>query len=206
LSLNPNLYYFSHLLLLLSLIVPIRMFKISLILLSSLFLLAIPVESYSQKKQKDKKEKSKSEGEESESNLEIKDACTRTETVAKIKADMTPYRFDKITTTKIHYKPYAKVWTVVIPLYHSTDYKFIINSEGMPTGVEIKITDKPLKMSTAKVLHQSSDKHFTYQVPKDFEGTRIYISIKVPADADYSVGVRNRGCIIMGSGYQNLDF
>jgi hypothetical protein len=165
-----------------------------------------PSELYSQKKGKSKKENTKSKGDEPASNLVVKDACKREETVAKIKTDMTPYRFDKITTTKIHYKAFAKVWTVVIPLYHSTDYKFLINSEGMPTGVEIKITDKPLQVSSAKVLHQSSDKHFTYQVPKDFEGTRIYISIKVPADVEYSKGVRNKGCIIMGSGYQNLDF
>lgn len=177
------------------------MYKLSIVL-SILSLLAMPLDSYSQKKEKH----SKSKGGDSESSLDIKDACKRAEVVAKIKSDMTPYRFDKITTTKIQYKPYAKVWTVVIPLYHSTDYKFIINSEGMPTGVEIKIRDKPLQISSSKVLHQSSDKHFTYNVPKDFEGTRIYISIKVPADAEYSKGVRNRGCIIMGSGYQNLDF
>jgi len=166
----------------------------------------MPPDLYSQKKSKSKKESSKSKGDESASSLDIKDACKREETVAKIKTDMTPYRFDKITTTKIHYKPFAKVWAVVIPLYHSTDYKFIINSEGMPTGVEIKITDKPLVVSSSKLLHQSSEKNFSYQVPKDFEGTRIYISIKVPADVEYSKGLRNRGCIIMGSGYQNLDF
>lgn len=165
--------------------------------------LCTPSELYSQKKDKSKKG---SKGETESSSLDVKDACKREEVVAKIKTDMTPYRFDKITTTKIHYKPFAKVWTVVIPLYHSTDYKFLINSEGMPTGVDIKITDKPLQVSSAKVLHQSTDKHFTYQVPKDFEGTRIYISIKVPADVEYSKGVRNKGCIILGSGYQNLEF
>ena len=100
------------------------MYKLSIVL-SILSLLAMPLDSHSQKKEKEKHSKSK--GDDSESSLDIKDACKRAEVVAKIKTDMTPYRFDKITTTKIQYKPYAKVWTVVIPLYHSTDYKFIIN-------------------------------------------------------------------------------
>ncbi|MBD80778.1 MAG: hypothetical protein CL840_17820 [Crocinitomicaceae bacterium] len=178
------------------------MTKFSLFLFLA-FLIATPIHSHAQKKDK-KSSKSGKNGE--APSLEIKDACKRAESVVKIKADMTPFRFDKITTTKIQYKPYDKVWTVVIPLYHSTNYKFIVNSEGMPTNVEIKITDKPLKMSTAKVLHESSDKHFTYEVPEGFEGTRIYVSIRVPADQEYNNRVRNKGCIIMGSGYHNLEF
>ena len=117
------------------------MSKFSLILVLALFL-AVPVDAFSQKKKnKSKSEHGKSDKNAEASSLEIKDACKRAESVVKIKADMSPFRFDKITTTKISYKAYDKVWTVVIPLYHSTNYKFIINSEGMPTNVEIKITD-----------------------------------------------------------------
>jgi hypothetical protein len=153
-------------------------------------------------KSKDKKKK----GDDTEHHMDIKDACKREESLARIKTDMTPFRFDKVTTTKIQYKAYDKVWSVAIPLFHTTQYKFIFNTEGLPTGVDIKISDKPLQMSTAKVLHQSSEKHFTYETPTDFEGNRIYVSIKVPADPEYHNGVRNKGCVIMGSGYQNMEF
>ena len=169
------------------------------LLFLSMILLSIDVSA-----QKDKHKKSK--GDETEHHMESKDACKKEESVAKIRDDISPYRFDKLTTTKIQYKSYDKVWTVAIPLFHTTQYKFIINTEGMPTGVDIKITDKPVQMSTAKVLHQSSEKHFSYETPSDFEGTRIYVSIKVPADPEYNKGVRNKGCVVMGSGYQNLEF
>jgi hypothetical protein len=155
--------------------------------------------------QKHKPKKSKTQSKD-EPQLEIKNACKREESLAKIKDDITPFRFDKVTTTRIQYKSYDKVWTVAIPLFHTTQYKFIFNSEGMPTNVEIKITDKPIQTGSAKILHQSSEKHFSYETPPDFEGTRIYVSIKVPADPEYNKGVRNKGCVVMGSGYQNLEF
>lgn len=76
----------------------------------------------------------------------------------------------------------------------------------MPTGVQMKITDKPHKVSTAKVLQESSGKSFTYETPSDFEGTRVYLSIKIPGDPEYNNHVRNRGCILIGSGYEDVDF
>lgn len=173
-------------------------FALSLMLIANLNMVA-------QKKHKSDKSQDKKTTEET-SSLTINDACQREKSLERIKGDMSPFRFDKVNTTRITYKSYDKVTTVAIPLFHTTQYRFIINAEGMPTGVEFKITDKPLQASTAKVLFQSSDKHFVYETPKEFEGTRIYVSIKVPADSEYNNGVRNKGCVIMGSGYQNLDF
>ncbi|MGB0403462.1 MAG: hypothetical protein ACPGEG_05145 [Salibacteraceae bacterium] len=159
-----------------------------------------------QKKKGSNKKHSSSKGDVEAAHLEMKDACKKLESLEKIKADMSPYRFDKVNTTKVFYKAYDKVVTVAIPLFHSTGYKFIINTEGLPTKVDIKITDKPLAVNGAKILHQSTETHFIYEAPKDFEGTRIYVSFKIPADAEFNTGVRNKGCVLIGSGYQNLDF
>lgn len=138
--------------------------------------------------------------------ITIKDACTYKETTEKIKVAIAPFKLDKITPSKIHYKAYTQVKEIAIPIYHSTKYKFEINAEGMPTGVEMKITDKPHKMSSAKVLSESSSKVFTYETPTGFDGTRIYLSIKIPGDPEYNNHVRNRGCILIGSGYEDVDF
>ncbi len=151
----------------------------------------------------DKKKKSDSEG---SSSLTIKDACNKDASSERIKVDITPYKLDKITTTKVYYKSYDQVKEIAVPIFYSTGYKFIINTEGMPTGVTIHITDKPHKMGSAKVLHESTSNHFSYELPEDFEGSRIYISIKVPADKEFHNGIRNRGCLILGAGYSNLDF
>lgn len=165
--------------------------------------LIITMFGYESVAQKDKHKKSK--GTQEHAHLDIKDACKREESLAKIKDDMSPFRFDKVTTTRIHYKSYDKVWSVAIPLFYKTQYQFIFNTEGLPTNVEIKISDKPLQVSSAKILHQSSEKHFSYKTPVDFEGTRIYVSVSVPADVSYNTGVRNKGCVLMATGYQNVD-
>ncbi|UTW62046.1 hypothetical protein KFE98_18855 [bacterium SCSIO 12741] len=153
-----------------------------------------------------KHDKKKKGSTESESSLTIQDACKKEASCERIKSDITPFKLDKITTTKIHYKAYDQVKEIAVPIFYSTGYKFIINTEGMPTGVTIHITDKPHKMSSAKILHESSSNHFSYELPKDFEGSRIYISVKVPADKEFHNGIRNRGCLILGAGYSNLDF
>lgn len=138
--------------------------------------------------------------------ITVNESCTFRETSEKIKVDVAPYKLDRITSSKIHYKAYTQVKEVAIPIYHSSKYKFVINAEGMPTGVQMKITDKPHKVSTAKVLQESSGKSFTYETPSDFEGTRVYLSIKIPGDPEYNNHVRNRGCILIGSGYEDVDF
>lgn len=164
--------------------------------------LSVSLASFAQKKEKQKDQGS----DEVASSLNVQDACKKAESSEKIKSDITPFRLDKISTQKVFYKSYDQVKTVVVPVYHSTQYKFIINSEGLPTNVDIKVTDKPHNLSSAKVLKQASEKHFSFETPSDFSGSRIYIAIKIPADKEYQNGVRNRGCIVIGSGYSDLDF
>ncbi len=140
------------------------------------------------------------------SQITVNESCTYSETSEKIKEQMAPFKLDKITKTKIHYKAYTQVQELSIPIYHSTKYKFVINGESLPTEVKMKLTDKPHKLSTAKVLSQSSSKTFEYEVPEDFEGSRIYLTIKIPGDPEYNKHVRNRGCVLVGSGYEDVDF
>ncbi|MCB0481746.1 MAG: hypothetical protein KDC83_09955 [Flavobacteriales bacterium] len=165
-----------------------------------IFFLCLSFQGYGQKKDK------KQSDDVIESSLKISDLCKREESVEKIKADVTPFKLDKISTQKIHYKSYSQVVEFAVPIYHSTKYKFIINSEGMPTNVDIRLSDKPHKQSSAKILKESSDKHLSYESPEDYSGTRIYVTIKIPADKEYQNDVRNRGCIVIGSGYSDLDF
>lgn len=153
--------------------------------------------------QKDKKHK---DDEVIESSLDIKDACKKDESAEKIKADITPFKLDKISTKKIYYKSYDQLVEIAIPIYHSTAYKFIINLEGLPTAIDFKITDKPHKLSSAKVLKESTEKHLIYETPADYTGTRIYVTLKIPADKEFQNGVRNHGCVVLGSGYSDLDF
>lgn len=138
--------------------------------------------------------------------ITIKESCTFHETTEKIKVEIAPYKLEKITPSKIHYKAYTQVKEIAIPIYHSTKYKFVINAEGMPTGVEMKVTDRPHKVSGAKLLSQSTSKTFSYETPPEFEGTRIYLSIKVPGDPEFNNHVRNRGCILIGAGFEDVDF
>ncbi len=138
--------------------------------------------------------------------MTVNESCTYKETAEKIKVEIAPFKLDKITPAKIHYKAYTQVKEIAIPIYHSTKYKFVINAEGMPTGVEMKLTDKPHKLSTAKVLTQTSAKTFSYETPADFEGSRVYLTIKIPGDPEYNNHVRNRGCILVGAGYEDIDF
>lgn len=152
------------------------------------------------------KKKGSAKNDDEPAHLEMKDACKKLESLEKIKSDMSPFRFDKVNTTKVFYKAYDKVVTVAIPLFHTTGYRFIINTEGLPTQVDVKITDKPIAVNGAKIMHQTTENHFVYEAPKDFEGTRIYISFKIPADTEFNTSVRNKGCVLIGSGYQNLDF
>jgi|TARA_B110000879_G_scaffold19719_1_gene24159 hypothetical protein len=136
----------------------------------------------------------------------IKESCTFKVTAEKIKVEIAPFKLEKITPAKIHYKAYTQVKEVAIPIYHTTQYKFVINAEGMATGVEMKITDKPHKVSGSKVLSQSTSKTFTYETPSDFEGSRIYLSVKIPGDAEFNNHIRNRGCILIGTGFEDVDF
>ena len=138
--------------------------------------------------------------------ITIKESCTYKETTDKIKVEIAPFKLEKITPAKIHYKAYTQVKEIAIPIYHTTKYKFVINAEGMPTGVEMKVTDKPHKVSGSKVLAQSSSKTFNYETPPGFEGTRIYLSIKIPGDPEFNNHVRNRGCILIGAGLEDIDF
>jgi len=138
--------------------------------------------------------------------ITMKDACTYKETTEKIKVEIAPFKLEKITPAKIHYKAYTQVKEIAIPIYHTTKYKFVINVEGMPTGVEMKITDKPHKVSGAKVLSTSKDKTFKYETTPDFDGSRIYLSIKIPGDPEYNNHVRNRGFVLIGAGFEDIDF
>lgn len=140
------------------------------------------------------------------SSLTINDKCNKIESSDRIKNEMSPYRLDKITVTRVHYKAYAQVIEMAVPIYHTTKYKFIVNAEGVPIPLKFKVLDKPHKISSAKVLAESESSHFTYETPTDFEGTRIYVVIKVPADPEHNKGVRNRGCVLVGAGYEDIDF
>lgn len=151
-------------------------------------------------------QKKKGKSSEAASEITINESCTYKETAEKIKVEIAPFKLDKITPCKIHYKAYTQVKEIAIPIYHSTKYKFVINAEGMPTGVEMKLTDKPHKISNAKVLTQTSSNTFTYETPDDFEGTRVYLTIKIPGDPEYNNHIRNRGCILVGAGYEDIDF
>jgi hypothetical protein len=139
------------------------------------------------------------------STSQVTDACKKDESNDKIKNDMTPFRYDKTTTTKIFYKPYDQIINVSIPVFYKTEYKLIVNTEGMPTGVKIKITDKPLNLGSVKVLGESDSKHYTWEPAAGFEGDRVYVHYLVPADKDYNTGIRNKGCTLLGVGYKNAD-
>jgi hypothetical protein len=133
------------------------------------------------------------------------DACKKEESTDKIKNDITPFRFDKTTTTKIFYKSYDQIVSVAIPVFYTTAYKLIINTEGMPTNVKVKISDRPKGVSSAKTLGESDSKHYSWEPASDFEGDRIYIHYLIPADKDYNTGTRNKGCVVLGVGYKNAD-
>lgn len=143
----------------------------------------------------------KEEGSEAPGN----DACKKTESNDKIKNDMSPFRYDKTTTTRIFYKAYDQIVNVAIPVFYKTSYKVIVNTEGMPTAVKVRITDRPSGMSTAKILKESESKHFVWEPDAGFEGDRVYIQYLIPADKGYNTGERNKGCTLLGVGYKNAD-
>jgi hypothetical protein len=132
--------------------------------------------------------------------------CKRDEAAAAVKKDMVPFRYEKTTTTYITFKHYDQVKTIAAPLFFDNKYKFVINTEGLPKEIKVQVYDKPRGMRDgAKMIHESTEKQFSFEIGEDYLNNRVYIDYVIPAiEESGEDDITQKGCIVMGSGYENL--
>ncbi len=133
------------------------------------------------------------------------DTCKRDESAAAVKKEMVPFRFEKTTTTHIIFKHYDQVKTIAAPLFFDNKYKFIVNTEGLPKDIKVQVYDKPRGMRDgAKMIAESSEKQFSFELDEEYLSNRVYIDYVIPAIEETEDGILQKGCVVMGSGYENL--
>lgn len=133
------------------------------------------------------------------------DACKREESAEAVKKEMVPFRFEKTTTTYITFKHYDQVKSIAAPLFFDNKYKFVINTEGLPKEIKVQVYDKPRGMRDgAKLIAESSDKQISFEIGEDYLNNRVYIDYLIPAIEQTEDGILQKGCVVMGSGYENL--
>ncbi len=135
----------------------------------------------------------------------INNVCKRSEAIQSVKKEMVPYRYERTTTTSITFKNYDQVREVAIPLFFDTQYKFVVNCEGLPFDVKVEVYDQPmgLRKNPVKIM-ESSEKQFTFELDKEYLKNRVYINYIVPALEDTEDEVVQKGCIVLASGYKNV--
>lgn len=133
------------------------------------------------------------------------DTCKRDESAAAVKKEMVPFRFEKTTTTYITFKHYDQVKTIAAPLFFDNKYKFVVNTEGLPKDIKVQVYDKPRGMRDgAKMITESSEKQFSFELDEEYLSNRVYIDYVIPAIEETEDGILQKGCVVMGSGYENL--
>ncbi len=136
----------------------------------------------------------------------INDTCNREESSAAVKKEMVPFRYERTTTTRITFKNYDQVKEVAIPLFFDTDYKFVINTEGLPKDITVEIYDQPmgLRKGDAQLIKTSTEKMFSFELDDTYLKNRVYINYIIPAVEKTDDDVIQKGCVVLGSGYKNV--
>jgi len=137
---------------------------------------------------------------------EENNTCKRDESAAAVKKEMVPFRYEKTSTTYVTFKNYNQVNTIAAPLFFDNKYKFVINTEGLPKDIKVQVYDKPRGMRDgAKLIHESTEKQFSFEIGEDYLNNRVYIDYVIPAiEESGEDDIVQKGCIVMGSGYENL--
>lgn len=133
------------------------------------------------------------------------DTCKRDEQAAAVKQAMVPFRYEKTTTTRVTFKHYDQVKSIAAPLFFDNKYKFVINTEGLPKEIKVQVYDKPRGLRDgSKMITESSEKQFSFELGEDYLNNRVYIDYIIPAIEESEDDITQKGCIVMGSGYENF--
>lgn len=136
----------------------------------------------------------------------VKDACKWGSDLQKrCKKDLKPFSYYAFKITKITFTGESQFKEVEVPLFHSANYRFVFNTEGLSQDVKIEIYDKPANVETRKKIYTgtSHEKHFVFDPPKSATHNRIYINYIIPASSNTNKNEIDKGCVIFYSGFKH---
>ena len=136
----------------------------------------------------------------------VKDACKWGDEVKKrCKRDLKPFSYYAFKITKITFTSESQFKEVEVPLFHSANYRFVFNTEGLSQDVKVEIYDKPSSSENRKKIYSGTthERHFVFDPPKSSTHNRIYINYIVPASNNTNRNVIDKGCVIFYSGFKH---
>ncbi|MCB0481744.1 MAG: hypothetical protein KDC83_09945 [Flavobacteriales bacterium] len=136
----------------------------------------------------------------------VKDACKWGDDLQKrCKKDLKPFSYYAFKITKITFTGESQFKEVEVPLFHSANYRFVFNTEGLSQNVRIEIYDKPANVESRKKIYTgtSNEKHFVFDPPKSSTHNRIYINYIIPASGNTNKNEIDKGCVIFYSGFKH---
>lgn len=147
--------------------------------------------------------------------------CRKIDSFDRSKKDLTPYRYEGFSKTEVITKPYDQIKEIAVPLYSETNYRLVFNQEGMDPEIpatKVQIFDKAFADKTRKLLYESSEKHFVFDIGMEQKLNKVYLAYSIPpVDVKYidkkdkkgksipgeKVEVQEKGCLMLIMGYDN---
>jgi hypothetical protein len=110
------------------------------------------------------------------------------------------YKYDSFKSTRFIYKNEVQIIEMTIPLFKGHNFRFLLNTDGLPKGIEIKFHDKKQGAKNRKELFAINDTPEDGENIYSFEPTdakKIVLSYIIPRTTKQNL----LGCMVLVIGY-----
>ncbi|PCJ28319.1 MAG: hypothetical protein COA97_01420 [Flavobacteriales bacterium] len=110
------------------------------------------------------------------------------------------FKYDSFKATRFVYKNQVQVLEIAAPLFKDEKFRFLINTAGLPKGIEVKFFDKKKGSKNRKQLFSSADakeKSKTVYVFDPQVSKKIYLNYIIPRTTKQNLS----GCVVCVIGY-----
>lgn len=137
-------------------------------------------------------------------NNDVKNYCNYKESRDSAKLALRPYRYTAQKRQNVTLANHKQFNETVVPVFQDTKYKFVVNANGLPGQLTVKVyTESKENNNRDKIFEKSTEGgQFTYETKKSKEYEHLYFDFIYPAKQSKNLDLTERGCVILLSGYQ----